>query len=268
MLRSLIPLLACPDCRSPLQISDEPEADEVAVQSGTLSCSECESTFAVDRGIPRLMPKHLLDAQKDEMQARDAQVKQYDANGFLNVFGRFEIPKTLAALAPTPTDLLVEAGCGTGRMTAILSKKVRELVAIDFSYSSLLSNAEKLRAAGISNVHLAQADICNLPFADAVFDRALSCQVLEHVPGHEARCQAVGSIGRVAKPGATVVFSGYQYSAFMGAKEGRHAGGIPFFRFTKAEFSELLGTAFKVHSVTGSLVYLYLARCGKAQATD
>jgi hypothetical protein len=44
-------------------------------------------------------------------------------------------------------------------------------------------------------------------------------------------------------------------------KQGRHDGGIPFFRFTRTEFRELLTTSFSVCSVTGALVYLYLARC-------
>jgi uncharacterized protein YbaR (Trm112 family) len=257
----MLPLLACPDCRQPISVIEDRIADSSSLTEGELGCAACGSHFPVQNGIPRLMPRELLDAQKDEIEARDAQVDQYDANSFLNVFGRFEIPKTLANLRPQQTDLLLEAGCGTGRMTALLSSKVRGMVAVDFSFESLVANQKKLAAAGITNVHLAQADICNLPFADSVFDRALSCQVLEHVPGADARRAAVASIGRVAKPGATVVISGYQYSPLMGQKEGRHDGGIPFFRFTRSEFHELLSTALRVREVTGSLVYLYLARC-------
>ncbi len=261
MLRSLLPLLACPNCRSEIRIVDERVADELSVMLGNLACMSCGAGFPIAEGIPRLMPQNLLAAQQDEVQARDSQVRQYDRNTFLNLFGQIEIPKTLAALVAKSSDLALEAGCGTGRMTSILSRRVRELVSVDFSFESLLANQTKLAASGITNVHLAQGDICNLPFAPETFECGVSCQVLEHVPGDAARKAAVASIARVMQPGAPVVVSAYQYSPLMGAKEGCHDGGIPFFRFARQEFRDLLGTQFDVCSVTGSLVYLYLAKC-------
>ena len=210
------------------------------------------------------MPKSILEAQKDEIQARDAQVSQYDSNGFLSLFGKVEIPMTVSRLDLQRGDLLLEAGCGTGRMTLTFSASVREQVSADFSFASLCAAQAKAEAAGATNIHFIQADLCNLPLADAIFDRVVSCQVLEHVPGAEARAKAVASLGRVAKPGARTVISGYRYSRLMGAKEGRHDGGIPFYRFSRQEFVELIGTKFKVESVTGSLGYLYLARGSKS----
>ncbi|MDQ2798058.1 MAG: class I SAM-dependent methyltransferase, partial [Armatimonadota bacterium] len=131
-------------------------------------------------------------------------------------------------------------------------------------FESLRVNRRKLQATGITNVHLVQGDMCRLPFADGVFDRIVSCQVLEHVPGPAARTAAVTSLGRVLQPGGTLALSAYKHSLLtrtFGEKEGMHDGGIPFFRFTRAELRETLGTHFSVHSVTGALVYLYLARC-------
>ncbi len=62
----------------------------------------------------------------------------------------------------------------------------------------------------------------------------------------------------------TLVLSAYKHSLLtrcFSQKEGMHDGGIPFFRFTKSEMRETLGAQFDVHSITGLLVYLYLARC-------
>jgi ubiquinone/menaquinone biosynthesis C-methylase UbiE len=260
MRRSLISLLACPNCRAAVYISADDNGD-AEITTGSLSCSKCSESFPIDNGIPRLLPKTLLEAQRDEMKARDDQVAQYDSNTFLKLFGKFEIPKTLRELAPSDQDRLLEAGCGTGRMTQILAETVEELISVDFSFESLQSNRQKLISAEVHNVDLVQADICNLPFLDSIFDRALSCQVLEHVPGDHARRQAIESIGRVTHANATIVISAYQHHAFMGAKEGRHGGGIPFFRFTKSEFKDTLRSAMAVEYITGSLGYLYLARC-------
>jgi SAM-dependent methyltransferase len=260
MLASLVPRLICPNCRSSIRIESVSDGSVDAMVAGKLACAGCDAIFPVERGIARMMPKSILDAQKDEIQARDAQVAQYDANSFLNFFGRFEIPMTLARLDLGATNLLLEGGCGTGRMTPTFAARVREQVSIDFSFESLCAAKLKADKAGLRNVHFVQADLCNLPLADSLFDRVVSCQVLEHVPGGEARDQAVRSLGRVAGPGARVVVSAYRHSALMGAKQGRHAGGIPFFRFTRREFADLLGAEFEIESLTGSLIYLWLAK--------
>ncbi len=263
MLRSLLTLLACPDCGANIVAKSELKTDDSSLTEATLACESCSATFPVERGIPRMMPRAILDEQKGEIQARDAQVKQYDANTFLNIFGRFEIPMTLKELDLHANDSFLEAGCGTGRMTQIFAARCKAQVSVDFSFASLLVNQEKLKRAGMTNVHLIQADICNLPLRTAIFDRAVSCQVLEHVPSDDARRKAVASIAETLKPSAVAVISAYQHSPLMASKSGMHDGGIPFFRFTKSEFRELLSTQFQVQSITGALVYLYLATCTK-----
>ena len=264
MLPSLLPWLASPETGGPLSlIVRQREGEEVT--DGSLT-DDAGHVYPIQDGIPRLLPRVLLDAQKSEIAARDAQVADYDAMAFLNVFGKVEIPLTLRALSPNPADLLLEAGCGTGRMTSILAKRVREMAAIDFSFESLRVNRRKLLIAGVTNVHLVQADLCRLPFAAGTFNRIVSCQVLEHVPGPEARAAAVHSLAHVLKPGGTLALSAYKHSLLTRAfaqKEGSHDGGIPFFRFTQAEMRDTLASKLTVHSVTGALVYLYLARCSK-----
>ena len=264
MLSSLLALLASPETGGPLTLTVRQRKGE-DILDGILT-DDAGHVYPIQDGIPRLLPREMLDAQHSEIAARDAQVGDYDAMAFLNVFGKVEIPLTLRRLTPQPTDRLLEAGCGTGRMTRILSRSVRELVAIDFSFESLRVNRRKLHAAGITNVHLVQADLCRLPFAECAFNRVVSCQVLEHVPGPQARAAAVASLSRVLEPGGTLALSAYKHSLLTRAfsqKEGSHDGGIPFFRFTRSEMRETLSSKFTVHSITGALVYLYLARCSK-----
>ncbi len=261
---NLLPLLQSPDDGSLLTLTVT-EQDGEDVQTGVLTDASGH-TYPIESGIPRLLPGALLEAQKSEIAARDVQVADYDRMAFLNAFGKVEIPMTCRALSPQSGDRLLEAGCGTGRMTPTLAGRVRELVAIDFSFESLRVNARKLRAAGVTNVHLVQADLCHLPFVNTAFDRVVSCQVLEHVPGETARQKAVSELARVAVADAALVLSAYQHSPLtraFGEKEGEHEGGIPFFRFTRSELRAALSTAWDVQGVSGALVYLYLARCQK-----
>jgi len=262
MLPSLLPLLASPETGGPLTlVVRQREGEEVL--DGTLT-DDAGHVYPIQDGIPCLLPRELRVGQESEIAARDAQVDDYDRMAFLNFFGKVEIPLTRRALAPQPTDRLLEAGCGTGRMTRLLSPSVRELVAMDFSFESLRVNRAKLQAAAVANVHLVQADLCRLPFASGAFDRIVSSQVLEHVPGPDARDAAVAGLAHVLRPGGTLALSAYKHSLLtrcFSQKEGMHDGGIPFFRFTRPELRDTLGSHFTVHSITGALVYLYLARC-------
>ena len=265
MHRELLPLLASPEGRGALTLTVTREEGNDVVE-GVLIDPDGR-TYPIEHGIPRMLPSQLHAAQVSEIAARDAQVEDYDKMAFLTAFGRVEIPLMLRMLKPRASERMLEAGCGTGRMTPALARNTKEVVAIDFSFESLKQNARKLKAAGITNVHLVQADLCNLPFAAGVFPQALSCQVLEHVPDAESRERAVGELSRVIQPGSTLVLSAYQHSLFtrlFASKSGEHDGGIPYFRFERHELKRVLETGFKVHGITGALVYLWAARCSRA----
>ena len=55
MKKDLMEILACPVCRSPLelQVAAE-EADEVI--TGSLTCRRCDETYPIDDAIPNLLP--------------------------------------------------------------------------------------------------------------------------------------------------------------------------------------------------------------------
>jgi ubiquinone/menaquinone biosynthesis C-methylase UbiE len=270
-----IALLRCPgDCGGGVT-HESGEVIGGELEEGELGCGVCGRRFAVTEGIARMLPTDLCEAvaeseesekKRTEMQARDAQVDDYDRMWHLNLFGLVEIPAMLANLSLSRTHRLLEAGCGTGRMTPGFARRCKHLVSIDFSWESLRACRSKLVKAGIRNVDLVQADICRLPLATAAFDRVVSGQVLEHIPTPAAREAAVAELARVLASGGNLVISAYQYSLLMrlfGEKEGEHAGGIYFFRFTRDELRALLSRNFNVQSISGALVYHYIARCRK-----
>jgi len=264
MHSSLLSILACPDCRGDLAVQQVlvPD-DDNGIFQGILQCAVCRRDFPIEGGILRAMPSSLIAAQEAEMKARDEQVAEYDNMIQLALFSLIEIPLTFALLRPKSVHTVLEAGCGTGRMTKHLAHLAGDLVSVDFSFESLRVNRGKLLEQGATNVDLIQADLCNLPFKPEVFDRVLSCQVLEHVPGAAARQMAVDNLAYAAKDGATAVISAYQQTSLTPIKEGVHEGGIPFFRFTSTEIRELLESRFRVDFLTGLLVYIHLAKCVK-----
>jgi SAM-dependent methyltransferase len=97
-------------------------------------------------------------------------------------------------------DTILDAGCGTGALTAALTQRTTtaRIKAIDFS-AIYVEHAR--RQVSEPRVEFSVGDICALPYDAASFDRVLSLLVLHFVPRTE---QAVAELRRVARPGATV----------------------------------------------------------------
>ena len=266
----LLSLLACPDDSGALS-----GWDGVAARAA-LVCAVCGRRFPVEDGLPCLLPAGLSDAaavvaedaataqQRREMAARDAQAGDYDRMLGLRLFSVPEIPLTLRYLALEPGHLLLEGGCGTGRMTPAFAARARGVMCIDFSAESLRAARAKLPPELAARVLFVQADLSRLPLRESVFDRVGSFQVLEHLPTHEARARAVAEMGRVLKgrrDGGRFALSAYRWGApvsWLTAKQGHHAGGIPFFRATWPEMADLLRPHFAVKQHTGALLYHFL----------
>ncbi len=279
MNQAFISSLRCiSGCDSELSLRSSDRNSTGEIESGALLCPDCGREYLIQHGIVRMLPEALSEhppvAQLDEsasrkrseMRARDDQVDDYDRMWHLNLFSNIEIPFTLKHLSPKQEHSLLEAGCGTGRMTRTFASKCDALISVDFSFESLKACAQKLKASNVSNVNLVQADLCHLPFRTGIFHRVVSCQVLEHIPTPQCRESAVGELSRVLRTGGKLVLSAYQYSPLMrifGKKEGEHDGGIYYYRFDRGELHELLSRKLTVEAITGVLVYHYTARCSK-----
>jgi ubiquinone/menaquinone biosynthesis C-methylase UbiE len=127
--------------------------------------------------------------------------------------------------ATTLTDLLhadtvypggstvLEAGCGVGAQTVILTRNSpgAMFTSIDISEASLAEAARRVGDA--RNVTFQRADIFDLPFPSAHFDHVFVCFVLEHVPQPVAALEA---LMRVLKPGGSItVIEGDHGSAYF-----------------------------------------------------
>ncbi len=105
-------------------------------------------------------------------------------------------------------DLVLDAGCGSGRTTIALSKVLKQgrIVALDRFDAGYIEGGGRtllernLRIAGITDqVQIEQGDITALSFPDATFDGAVSAHVMDHLGRHQK--PALEEIRRVLKPG-------------------------------------------------------------------
>jgi ubiquinone/menaquinone biosynthesis C-methylase UbiE len=103
---------------------------------------------------------------------------------------------------PAGGDLL-DVPCGFGRHSVPLARANYRVVGVDRS-KSLLAEAQR-RAAGERWPKLVRADYRELPLADESFDAALNLFSSLGYLGDEQDTKVLGEIGRVLRPGASLV---------------------------------------------------------------
>jgi ubiquinone/menaquinone biosynthesis C-methylase UbiE len=124
-----------------------------------------------------------------------------DHFGFLAPFYERVIPppeiEQLQGLLKLPVQgRLLDAGGGTGRVSAQLIPLVEELVLTDSS-AGMLAQARQKRGLRITQSHTER-----LPFADGSFDRILVVDALHHFKDQK---EALADITRVLKTGGRIV---------------------------------------------------------------
>ena len=192
---------------------------------------------------------------ESERLARDEQAEDYDRMISMKMLALFEIPSYKKALSFETSSPLLEAGCGTGRLTHIFAQIAPEVVGVDMSRASLVRNRVRHHARTFNPVHYVHADLTHLPLRDAVFGRCAHAGVYEHIPSRDLRLQFLSHARRTMKSGGTLMLSAYRYGGLTKwlEKEGEHDGGIPFFRFSPEELKEEVSTAFSVEKFVANL---------------
>src|SRR5262245_58240111 len=85
--------------------------------------------------------------------------------------------RLVADLSPQSTDVILDAGCGSGRNISLFASQVARMVGVDFSSEMLARLRTRLANEGLNNVILQQGSIAHLNFPDNSFDKVLCISV-------------------------------------------------------------------------------------------
>jgi len=103
---------------------------------------------------------------------------------------------------------LLDLGCGGGRHAFEAARRGGRVVALDAEDSEVRQVRDTIGAmvdagqvSADRGAGAVQGDALRLPFADAVFDRVIAAEVLEHIPDDAA---AMAELARVLRPGGTM----------------------------------------------------------------
>lgn len=173
--------LRCSACHSDLYWSSIIEKVGQSVLTGEIKCQRCETPFPVSNGIARFVPRENYASGFGLEWTRHART-QYDSySGVTASRDRFFGQTGWATSLPGET--ILEAGSGSGRFTEQAAETGAFVISFDYSYAveaNYASNGDR------DNVLIVQADIRNMPFARASFDKVFCFGVLQHTPDPHA----------------------------------------------------------------------------------
>ena len=192
MRMSLLPILACPRCGGDLKFTaiDQYPRPDADIRTATLACAPCKLEFPVRDGIPRLRPPEAVPA--DAAKTREAfgwEWLRYPGSrpGDRDVF----LEETMIPPSEFAGKLVLDAGCGMGRYSAVALELGAEVVAVDMS-ESLIRVAEL--AEKNPKLHPVEGDLLNPPLKKKKFDLAYSQGVLHHTSDTRAAFKAVAAL--------------------------------------------------------------------------
>ncbi len=177
MKESLLSLLSCSACRSVFEVRAT-NTEGVEILEGELVCRGCQAAFPITRGVPRFVRGNLSSAKRATAEAFGYEWTQYSE---LTEADRVEFLDWIKPLAPDDFvgRVVLDGGCGKGRHIFLAAQfQARQVVGVDLS-DAVDSSFQNTRH--LPNVHVIQADIFDLPFANP-FDLAYSIGVLHHLP--------------------------------------------------------------------------------------
>jgi glycosyltransferase involved in cell wall biosynthesis/SAM-dependent methyltransferase len=118
-----------------------------------------------------------------------------------------------------PGDVLLEAGCGSGTLSAELATAGRQIALCDFSRAILDRAAELFRVSDLPPPHLTLCDLTKpLPWRDRALDVVWSSGVLEHWTDEEL----MPIIGEMARISRKCVISLVPYAGCVFYRLGKH----------------------------------------------
>ena len=110
-------------------------------------------------------------------------------------------------LGPARGDRIVDLGCATGAITVYCAMLGADCVGVDLSLKALKVCAEyfeRNKPGDRSHASLAMADAGVLPFPDNSFDKAVSCDLYEHLDP-QTKLRVLKEARRVLRPGGFLV---------------------------------------------------------------
>ena len=196
MKEHLGPLLRCPQCGAELVLGSDALREQGEIKQGELGCPGGHR-YPVTNFIPRFVDNdgYVRNFSFQWHIYREVQLDSVTGDG--QTAKLFEL-MTHIKREDLDGRRVLDVGCGPGKFAEVALGMGAEVVGIDLSFAVDAA----LENFGLHpRLHLIQADVFHLPFAEGVFDAIYSLGVLHHTPDCEA---AFKRLPRHLRPGGRV----------------------------------------------------------------
>lgn len=185
MKERIVQYLGCPKCNSDFKLVKHSVCEITNhIMSGELICTSCKSTYSIINGVP-FLGLNISDDEvtknvnnfADEWNYFTSTIDEKLSKGELeSYFYKFVTYEDLS------NNIVLDAGCGGGRFSYILSQNTnaKEIIGIDLSNAvfTAFNNTKHL-----DKVTILQADIRKMPFKKKrLFDFIFCIGVIHHMP--------------------------------------------------------------------------------------
>ena len=192
MKLSLLGILACPVCGGDLKLVglEAYPRHDTEVEEAMLACILCGREYPVVDGVPRLRPPNpVVRATAKTRDAFGWEWLRYPGSlpGDKETF----LEETMLPPHEFAGKLVLDAGCGMGRYSAVALALGAEVVAVDMSES--LRRVATM-ALTQPKLHPIEADLLHPPFKKGIFDIVYSQGVLHHTADTHAAFKAVAAL--------------------------------------------------------------------------
>lgn len=203
MRESLLGFLRCPECIGALQLNGERRENQ-DVLAGELVCAQCTARFAVEAGVPRMLRAKAPTTRTQRSFGKQWQMHSQGSFERDLIYSKsreecledFRRAFNLRDLGALRDCLILDAGCGSGELTADIGRAAPGATVIGMDFSEAAHVAFE-RCREISNVHIVRADLSLPPLRPRSFDLVWSEGVIHHTPD---TARSFASLSRLVKP--------------------------------------------------------------------
>ena len=202
--RKALDTFACLKCRGILGIGSVVSTDVPTgeIVEGLLQCETCHAQVPIVRRVPRFV------SSESYASSFGFQWNRFDRLQVDSVMHNDLSRDRFYATTGWPSSLkgqrILEAGCGTGRFTELVTETGAEVLSFDLSTAV---EAAGRNTHGRANATVFQASIYELPLRESMFDKIFCLGVLQHCPDVEGAFQ---SMIPFLRPGGEIVIDVYE----------------------------------------------------------
>lgn len=176
MKSALLEFLACPFCRSDLELTValEQQFQCKEIMEGHLQCKSCKKIFPIVEGIPRFVQKVSIDPTQERFSY---EWMRYP--GSLPEDREIFLYETQIPAEEWNGKKILDAGCGMGRYSRVAHELGSAVIAMDLG-TALIRLWDLAKTS--DRLHIVQGDLMSPPFKENVFDIVYSIGVIHHTP--------------------------------------------------------------------------------------